>query len=136
MKAQAPVARILISAAVLSGVYGAFGKAASSFAVITVLLVALVVRTRLSVVTVAAGARDASVKGSVLARDGAVLAAVGPMQRGGTDETANGNPRRGEGHLPEVFAVVGAEEIANPVRRRPARRNRTGGGDPRHGFLL
>jgi len=33
------IARILISAAFLSGVYGAFGKAASSFAVITVLLV-------------------------------------------------------------------------------------------------
>lgn len=33
------VARILISAAFLAGVYGAFGKAAASFALVTVLLV-------------------------------------------------------------------------------------------------
>jgi hypothetical protein len=33
------IARILISAAFLAGVYGAFGKAAASFALVTVLLV-------------------------------------------------------------------------------------------------
>ena len=51
------------------------GTAGAFTVVLTALLVALVVRTRLSVVSMAEGARDVGAKGGVMAKNGAVLLA-------------------------------------------------------------
>ncbi len=102
------------------------GTAGACTVVITVLLVALVVRTRLSVVTVAAGARDASVKGSVLARDGAVLLAKAWKEARKVDELeARSRPTASRGPRPEELTaralrpVLDAPPPPDPEDDRP-----------------
>ena len=82
------------------------GTAGAFTVVFTVLLVALVVRTRLSVVTVATNARDASMKGAVLAIDGgAMLARAWKEARSVDEREAKKRPATPRAPAPEELTA-------------------------------
>ncbi len=82
------------------------GTAGAFTVVFTALLVALVVRTRLSVVTVAARTRDASVKGAVLALDGgAMLARAWKEARAVDEREAKKRPATPRAPAPEELTA-------------------------------
>ncbi len=82
------------------------GTAGAFTVVFTVLLVALVVRTRLSVVSVATNARDASVKGAVLAIDGgAMLARAWKEARAVDEREARKRPATPRAPAPEELTA-------------------------------
>ncbi len=82
------------------------GDAGAFTVVLTLLLVALVVRTRLSVVTVAAGARDAGVKGGAAALGGAAMLAKAWKEARKVDEReAQKRPTSTRGPAPEELTA-------------------------------
>jgi len=93
------------------------GTAGADLVVMTALLVALVLRTRLSVVTVASTARHAGIKGSLVARDGIVTVARAWKQASAEELRA-----RGQSDAASAPRLVGAEErtevaLADVLRR-------------------